>query len=148
MSTELSPRMVSELERLYDVLHLHTPHPMAMLAYVAARKVPHGLVVTHHSDIVRQARLRSILQPLFRAVHSRADAIIATSQRYLESSEELGPYRTKVTVVPYGIDPHHFGPSLRDSPSALELRKKYGDRIVLATGRLSTTRVSKSFWMR
>ncbi len=42
MSTELSPRMVSELGRSYDVLHLHTPHPMAMLAYVAARKAPHS----------------------------------------------------------------------------------------------------------
>ena len=79
-------------------------------------KAPHSLVVTHHSDIVRQARLRNILQPLFKAVHSRADAIIATSQRYLESSEELGPYRAKVRVVPYGIDLHHFAPSLRDSP--------------------------------
>ena len=136
LSTELSPGLVSELARPYDVLHLHTPHPMAMLAYLAARKPAHALVVTHHSDIVRQARIRSILQPLFGAVLSRANAILATSQRYLESSDELRPYREKTRVVPYGIDLKQFSPSLKESRSARELRARYGTRIVLATGRL------------
>src|SRR5215469_18342061 len=49
MSTEFSPSLVAELARPYDVLHLHTPHPMAMFAYLAARKPAHGLVITHHS---------------------------------------------------------------------------------------------------
>src|SRR5690348_5240205 len=40
LSTELSPALVSELRRPYDVLHLHAPHPIAMLAYLAARKPP------------------------------------------------------------------------------------------------------------
>jgi rhamnosyl/mannosyltransferase len=136
MSTEFSPSLVTELSRLYDVLHLHTPHPMAMVAYLAARKPAHALVITHHSDIVRQARVRSVLQPLFRAVLERADAIIATSQRYLESSDELKPYRTKVKVIPYGIDLQRFSPSLKQLAPALEIRSKHGTRIVLATGRL------------
>jgi rhamnosyl/mannosyltransferase len=135
-STELSPSLVTELGREYDVLHLHTPHPMAMFAYLAARKPAHSLVVTHHSDIVRQARIRSILQPLFRAVLSRADLIITTSQRYLDSSDELKPYRSKVRVVPYGIDLKQFSPSLRQLGSAQAIRANYGDRIVVATGRL------------
>jgi rhamnosyl/mannosyltransferase len=136
LSTELAPSLVTELNRHYDILHLHTPHPMAMLAYLAARKPPHALVITHHSDIIRQARLRSVLGPLFRSVLSRADAIIATSNRYLESSEELRPYRSKVKIIPFGIDISKFTPSLRDTSSAKKIRRKYGDRIVLSTGRL------------
>jgi len=136
MSTEFSPSLVTELARPYDILHLHTPHPMAMLAYLAARKPTHRLVITHHSDIVRQARVRGILQPLFRAVLARADAIIATSGRYLESSEELRPYHSKVRVIPYGIDLQQFSPALKQVPSARDLRARYGPRIILATGRL------------
>jgi rhamnosyl/mannosyltransferase len=136
LSTELSPNLVAELGRHYDVLHLHTPHPMGMVAYLAARKPGHALVITHHSDIVRQARTRMILRPLFRAVLGRAETIIATSQRYLDTSDELAPYRSKVDVVPYGIDLQAFSPSLKQLRSAQELRAKYGARIVLATGRL------------
>jgi rhamnosyl/mannosyltransferase len=109
---------------------------MGMFAYLAARKPRHALVITHHSDIVRQARARIVLRPLFGAVLAKADAIIATSQAYFEGSDELRPYRSKVKVVPYGIDLQQFSPSLKELASARELRAKYGERIVLATGRL------------
>ena len=136
LSTELSPALVSELRRPYDVLHLHTPHPMAMLAYLAARKPPHSLVITHHSDIVRQARTRDLLGPLLRKVMVRADAVIATSQAYLDSSEELAPVREKATVISYGIDLRHFSPACRELASAKATRARYGARVVLAAGRL------------
>ena len=136
MSTEISPRLIGEIERKYDLLHLHTPHPMGMAAYLAARKPPHALVVTHHSDVVRQVRLKRLLHPLFRGVLSRADAIVATSQRYLESSDELGPYKNKVNIIPYGIDLQQFSPALRESPGAVALRQRYGDRLILSAGRL------------
>jgi rhamnosyl/mannosyltransferase len=136
LSTEISPSLVTELARDCDVLHVHTPHPMGMFAYLAARKSARALVITHHSDIVRQARIKNFLQPLFRAVLTRADAIIATSHRYLESSEELRPYHSKVKVIPYGIDLGQFSPSSKQLGTAKALRTKYGSRIILATGRL------------
>jgi len=136
LSTELAPSLVGELSRSYEVLHLHAPHPMAMVAYLLARKPPHALVITHHSDIVRQVRLKGLLSPVFGAVHSRAAAIIATSQRYLDTSREIGEFRPKVRVIPYGSDLHQFSPLLKDSRPAHELRSKCGERVVLATGRL------------
>src|SRR5678816_1135756 len=104
MSTELAPRLRKELSRPYDLLHLHAPHPMGMFAYLSARTPPHRLVVTHHSDVVRQSRLRSLLSPMFETVMRRADAIISSSQAYLESSPELRSFRSKVSVIPFGID--------------------------------------------
>jgi len=136
MSTELSPRLVTELSRQYDILHLHTPHPMGMLAYLAARTPPHALVVTHHSDIVRQARVRALLRPVFQKVMDRAQAVIATSRAYLDSSPELAPVKGKAAIIPYGIDLARFSPSLRESEAARGIRARFGERLILATGRL------------
>jgi rhamnosyl/mannosyltransferase len=136
LSTDLSPALVRELSRPYDLVHLHTPHPMGMLAYRLAKKPRHALVVTHHSDVVKQARVRAVLEPLFRSVMSRADAIVSTSERYLESSTELIAHRPRVHVIPYGIDLSAFTPELRSTAKARELRERYGPRIILAAGRL------------
>jgi rhamnosyl/mannosyltransferase len=135
-STEICPGLVTELsERSYDILHLHAPNPMAMLAYLAARKPrTHRLVVTHHSDTIRQVFLRRAFQPIFERVMRRADAVVATTRRYLESSHELRPYRAKAVVVPYGIDTRSFGSPDRDKVQ--EIRKVYDSRLVLAVGRL------------
>jgi rhamnosyl/mannosyltransferase len=136
LSANLSPGLIRELSRPFDILHLHVPHPMGMLAYVMSRKPRHALVVTHHSDIVKQARTRAALKPLFRSVMTRADAVISTSERYLSSSAELGPYRAKARVIPYGIDLSAFTPALRESPKAREIRARHGGPLILAAGRL------------
>ena len=135
-SMEICPTLPWVLsQKVYDLLHLHTPNPMGMMAYLLSRKpAHHALVVTHHSDIVRQAALRQALGPIFRRVMSRADAIIASSERYLETSEELRPYRPKCVVIPYGIDT--TGRPISPAKVA-ELRARYGSRVVLGVGRLT-----------
>ncbi len=135
-STELSPALVRELSgRSYDVLHLHTPNPMGMLAYYLAKKpVEHRLIVTHHSDVVRQIWLRRAFQPVFAGVMRRADAIVVTSKRYLDTSLELKPYREKCVVIPYGIpltEPGGPVPSVVD-----EFSSRHGGRVILCIGRL------------
>ena len=54
------------LERLRreppDVVHLHSPNPTMLLA-LAARPPPSTLVITHHSDVVKQKLLRHALRP-------------------------------------------------------------------------------------
>jgi rhamnosyl/mannosyltransferase len=136
-STHFTPALVSELsKRTYDVVHIHTPNPMGMLAYLMARKPPqHRLVITHHSDVVRQARLRSWLEPMFSRVMRRADVILATSPNYAATSRELEPYRERVRVVPYGIDLQPYASQAR-TDSARLLRARLGDRVVLGAGRL------------
>jgi rhamnosyl/mannosyltransferase len=136
LSADLSPGLVRELSRPFDILHLHVPHPVGMLSYLLAKVPPHALVVTHHSDIVRQAALRTALQPMFRSVMRRADAIIATSETYLSSSPELARYRSKVRVIPYGIDLASFAPELREEEGSRKLRARHGAPLLLAVGRL------------
>jgi glycosyltransferase involved in cell wall biosynthesis len=136
-SSPVSPAMVLELSRRkYDILHLHTPNPFAAAAYLVSRKPPHALVVSHHSDIVRQARLKRLVNPLMRRVLDRADAILVASPNYLASSKELEGFRAKCRVVPYGIDLQEFAPRPEALRAAASIRAQFPGPIVLSVGRL------------
>ena len=139
MSTSLSPALVTHTRRLasyYDVIHVHLPDPMANLALLLTR--PSCKVVVHwHSDIVKQRTALAMYAPLQRWLLRRADAIIATSSSYAESSPWLQEFADKVTIIPIGIqDPYS---DLAVSPTKIDaIRKQYGRRhIVFALGRMT-----------
>jgi rhamnosyl/mannosyltransferase len=116
-----------------DLLHLHTPNPGAALALLMSRH-PGKLIITHHADTLGRKQLRRLSDPFVRRVMERASAIIVTSKRYLESSEELAPFHDKCKIIPMGIDATSFeGP---DTAVSKNIRAKYGERLILAVGRL------------
>jgi len=136
-SSPISPAMVWELSRRkYDVLHLHAPNPFAAAAYLASRKPHHALVVSHHSDIVRQARLKQLVNPFMRRVLDRADAILVASPNYLATSKELEPFRAKCHVIPYGIALEELAPDAEALAAAATIRAQHPGPIVLSVGRL------------
>jgi rhamnosyl/mannosyltransferase len=138
-STPISPGMVLELsKRAYDVVHVHLPNPMGAASYLASHKRRrHRLVVTYHSDIVRQRRLNALYGPLVERLLSRADVVLATSQGLLDASPVLAKFREKSRVVPYGIDLAQFERTHERLAAARDLRARYGGRpILLAVGRL------------
>jgi rhamnosyl/mannosyltransferase len=97
------------------------------------------LVITYHSDIVRQRRLLQIYRPLLDSTLRRADAIIATSPEYLATSPELQRYRDKCAVVPLGIAADSF--ARRDARDVAALRARLlgqepGSVLALFVGRL------------
>jgi glycosyltransferase involved in cell wall biosynthesis len=103
-STPLSlslPLILSRLKR--DIAHLHFPYPWGELATLAASHIPR-VVVTYHSDIVRQGAILPFYRPFMHRILQRAAAIIATSPPYVESSDVLRHYRDKVRVVPLGVE--------------------------------------------
>jgi rhamnosyl/mannosyltransferase len=116
-----------------DIVHLHSPNPTAVLSYLASGHRGR-LVVTHHSDIVRQRVLKLAYEPWLRVLMSRADAIISFSPNYISSSTVLARYADKCHVIPHGIDPQRFRQF--DAHSVAEINRRYGNRIVLAVGRL------------
>jgi glycosyltransferase involved in cell wall biosynthesis len=117
-----------------DIVHIHHPHPMAMVGYLAfGTSVP--CVVTYHSDIVRQRVLRRLAEPIVRETLRRSAAILVTSPTYLATSDVLQPFRDKCHVVPLGSDASN---STRvDRRLVAQLRARYGPRIVLGVGRLT-----------
>lgn len=133
-STSFCPGMAAEIRRAgADVVHFHHPNPSAALSCLGAR-AGGRLVVTYHSDIVRQRVLGTLLAPLHRALLARADAIIATSPQYAASSPVLGAHAGRVRVIPFGIAAAAMRPV--DPAAVARVRAEHGPRIVLAVGRL------------
>jgi len=132
-SMPLCPQLATALRSVRsDIVHLHLPNPVALVAYIiSGRRGP--LVLTWHSDIVRQKLWSRMLMPLHRWFVRNAACCIATSPNYIESSPVLSICRAHCRAIPYGIQlerftvPHH---------GAAELRRRFGPRIILAVGRL------------
>jgi rhamnosyl/mannosyltransferase len=132
-STPICPHLAMALRTVRsDIVHLHLPNPAALIAYVmSGRRGP--LVLTWHSDIIRQKLLSRVLTPLHRWFVRNATECIATSPDYIESSPILLDSRPHCRVIPYGITPERFA---EPREAVGELRRRFGPRIVLAVGRL------------
>jgi glycosyltransferase involved in cell wall biosynthesis len=116
-----------------DIVHLHFPNPTGILAYLAAG-ANGRLVVTYHSDIVRQKIMGRGFQPILDRFLRRAAAIIVTSDEYLDSSPVLRRFRERCRVIPLGIEAEKF--RLVDEGAVKEIRAQFGDRIVVSVGRM------------
>ena len=137
LSTSMAPAMPLHLRRLareHDVVHIHMPDPMAALALWAAPTAAR-VVVHWHSDVIRQRLTLKLYEPLQNWLLGRADAIVATSPPYADSSTALHPWRDKVKVIPIGIGDNR---SMACSLQAAALRQRFGKRrIVFALGRMT-----------
>ena len=133
-SASLSPGMARAIRAAAaDVVHFHHPNPTAVLSYFASgHRGP--LVVTYHSDIVRQRVLGALADPLLNRFLARARAIVATSPNYLASSPVLRRHAARCRVIPFGIDATELDEV--DADAVRELRARYGGRVVLGVGRL------------
>ena len=116
-----------------DIIHIHWPNPTAVLAYLASGHQGR-LVITYHSDIVRQKTLAAAFTPILRYALSKAAAIIVSSPNYIESSEILSEHRSKCRVIPFGVSVEHF--NQYDQKKVRRIRERYGPRIVLSVGRM------------
>jgi rhamnosyl/mannosyltransferase len=112
-----------------DVLVLHEPNPMALLAYALVRpRTP--LVVWMHSEVIRPRwQYRLFYEPLLNLALRRAARIVVASPPMLDAPS-LAPFRDKCVVVPYGIDPAPYAAAAAVARSAAE------EPTVLFVGRL------------
>lgn len=133
-STPLCPGFVSHIRRSRaDLVHLHWPNPVAALAVIASGyRGP--LVITYHSDVVRQKVLGKVCAPILEALVRRSHAIIATSPNYIASSPVLRKHASLCRVIPLGVADICFAtPSLE---SVARIREQHGEKLVLSVGRL------------
>jgi rhamnosyl/mannosyltransferase len=116
-----------------DLVHIHMPNPGAALAFLRSGHIGR-VIITHHADTLGRQFLRHFSDPFVIRLMHRAARIIVTSNRYLNSSVELIPFHDKCRVIPLGID---IQPPLCADPAAVRgLRQQFGDRLLLAVGRL------------
>ncbi len=119
-----------------ELLHFHFPYPWGELAWLRA-KPPLPLVVTYHSDIVRQKAQLTAYRPFLERFLDAADLIIAGSPNMIEHSEFLKPRASKCRVVNYGIHTERYAESPELLARAAALREPFvGRPVVLFVGRL------------
>lgn len=120
-----------------DVIHLHHPFPPGELAALRAAGNAR-MVVTWHSDIVRQRLLGALYGPLLRRLLDRVDRILVTSENYIAVSSHLEPYRDKCRVVPLGVDASRVSPDEGQRARAATLKASLPDGpVALFVGRLA-----------
>ena len=128
-----------------DITHLHFPYPIGELAYLLAgrsRKMAatasrrQAMVITYHSDIVRQKYLLQVYKPFLYRLLARADRITVSSPNYIQSSDYLRPLADKCVVIPHGADLSRFAATAEVQRRAQELRKRKAPPLILFVGLL------------
>jgi rhamnosyl/mannosyltransferase len=137
---DVTPDLLLHLQRILsrgvDVLHLHGPNPTMALTVAALPRLP-ALVVTHHSDVIRQRMLGLLFSPVERLLYTRADLVLSDSAPYIDGSPLLQRFRAKVQVLPLGVE---LEPFLNPSPAVLSAERErwraLGEPLWLMVGRL------------
>jgi len=142
-STPITPRLGDALSaRPRDLVHAHSPPPLSShyaARWCRANGVPFAL--THHCDLEIPVPGGALIVEAYRRTLGRAavraaDALIATTRTYAETSRSLW-HRGDVHVVPNMVDTERFHP---DAMPSLDVRERHrlGDApIALFVGRLA-----------
>ena len=124
-----------------DILHVHMPNLSAFWLLLLGKKLKIPIVVHWHADVVSSRKNRLLSAAYFfyakleNKLLARSNAIIVTSEPYLDISKPLAKWRQKCHVVPLGLDCEKKSsiPSTTSTPAW----KKAGSFKVLCIGRLT-----------
>ncbi|MEW6510900.1 MAG: glycosyltransferase [Bacteroidota bacterium] len=125
--------------RTGDILHVHEPFPLADLSltfWPRIRKNFRRLVVTWHSDIVRQKWALASYTPVIHRLLDAADCILVASENNIGISKFLPLYREKCRVIPFGLN-LAWRNHREDRRAKVEgIRATLGTPLILFVGRL------------
>jgi glycosyltransferase involved in cell wall biosynthesis len=118
-----------------DLIVIHEPNPMGLLAYFLAR--PSGrLIVWFHSEVIRPGwKYRTFYRPFLRYALDRADRIVVASPTLAASSAQLEHWQSKCVVIPYGIKGEAQPAPAAVAARAEAIRVEHARPIVLFVGR-------------
>lgn len=114
-----------------DILHFHFPWPFAELCALC-NTIRKPSLVTYHSDIVKHKYLNKLYRPFSKMFLRKVDTIIATSENYLETSDDLRPFKSKCKVIHLAIDRERFEEV--DEGILNAVRNEYGEDFFLFVG--------------
>mgnify|MGYP003631580221 CR=1 FL=1 len=111
-STGFSRELFFKFDRIcrdYDIIHYQFPWPFMDLLHLKS-SVRKPSVVSYQSDIVKQKTLLRLYRPLMHRFLNSVDAIVATSPNYVESSDVLQRYKSRIRIIPNGLDEADYPP--------------------------------------
>ena len=136
-SMPIAPAMYWWLRsRRYDICHLHVPNPLASLCLLATMPCD-KLVVSYHSDVVKQKLLLHLYGPFQRRLLRKAHRILVSSRRLIDHSPVLAEFKDKCRVIPFAIDPQpYINRSQEDEEELEKVKKEFPHPFALFAGRL------------
>lgn len=105
-----------QLSQWADVIEFHMPFPLEDIACLLSR-CQCRIVLSWHSDVIRQKKLLPLYKPILKKFLQRADCIITATQGHIDSSAFLPEFREKCKVIPYPVEMDenlHFFPLLTE----------------------------------
>lgn len=127
-------RLFRKMAREADVVHIHVPFPLADVALLLSG-FKGRVVVSWHSDVVKQKKLMTFYKPFMMKLLKRADCIITATKGHIDGSDYLPDFRKKCRIVPYGITPVDYL-SVERSPVLTNRLNNKKNVKVFFTGRL------------
>ena len=127
-------RYLRKMAKKADVVHIHVPFPLADAALMLSG-FKGKVVVSWHSDVVKQKKLMLFYKPFMRYMLKRADVILTATEGHVKNSLYLPEFSSKCRVLPYGIIPEEYLAVPR-RPVLMERASDKNSVKVFFTGRL------------
>lgn len=109
-----------------DLVHIHLQFPLASMASLLLRKKKkQTIIVSYHSDVYQQKRLKHLTYLFDQKLLKRAETIITGSPALRERSEVLAKINDKITVLPYTISSKDLSPFKKVSAIPERFAKGY-----------------------
>ena len=127
-------RLFRKMAKKADVVHIHVPFPLADFALMLSG-FKGRVVVSWHSDVVKQKKLMMFYKPFLRYLLKRADAVVTATEGHVKGSDYLPEFAEKCVTVPYGIEPEQYL-SIERAPVLTDKCTEKGCIKLFFTGRL------------
>lgn len=135
MSTSLTPSLPGLIHRLKaDILHIHLPNPVAVMSCLAVQPSA-KIIVSWHSDIVKQQVARKFYQPFEHIFLQKVSRIIVATPLHIKYSDVLNNYKNKCSVLPFGVNHPEFIKNSAISKESEDIKSRYAGPVYLFVGR-------------
>ncbi|MCL2103047.1 MAG: glycosyltransferase [Syntrophorhabdaceae bacterium] len=127
----------------FDVILLHYPNPMAMLALfllLLTGKKREKIVIWNHADVLLEERWKRALYAFFRPIEEfvfrRVDAFVAATPNHASSSDTFRRFTERTCVIPYALQDSWFVIDEKEKEAAARACERIGGPFLLFVGRL------------
>lgn len=90
----------------FDLIHFHEPYPLASFIGLFPKRAKY--IVTWHSDIIKQKKIKKPIEFLQKKLCAKADVILTTSPNLMEFSAILRLFKSKTQILPLSINLNNY----------------------------------------
>ncbi|MBK8943742.1 MAG: glycosyltransferase [Ignavibacteriae bacterium] len=139
-SLPISPNYFKEIRNYSgDILHIHEPFPLADIALLTNSKIKNNfskIVVSWHSDIVRQKWVLSFYKNYLFKFLENVDKIIVSNPNLIQNSDFLPSFKNKIEIIPIGVNLNWVEECKISNKLSEEIKKSTKGLMALFVGRL------------